>query len=188
VLVLLSVASLIGGTAGALLLLKTSESAFVHLIPWLLLVATSLFTFGKRVTSRFSGKSDDASPRALAAVAVAQTVIALYGGYFGGGMGILMLATLSLIGMTDIHAMNALKTILGAIINGAAVVLFVLAHAVDWRPGGVMVVGGIVGGYVGAAVARKIDPKRVRSFVLVVAWAMTVYFFAKTYLVSPANP
>ena len=93
-----------------------------------------------------------------------------------------MLASLALIGMTDIHAMNALKTILGALVNGAAVVLFVLAHAVDWRPGGVMVVGGIVGGYLGAALARKVNPKRGRAFVLVVAWAMTVYFFAKTYL------
>jgi uncharacterized membrane protein YfcA len=182
VLVLLSVASLIGGTAGAILLLKTSESAFVRLIPWLLLVATSLFTFGKRVTSRFASTGDDASPRTLAVVAVVQTVIALYGGYFGGGMGILMLATLSLIGMTNIHEMNALKTILGAIINGAAVVLFVIARAVDWTPGVVMVAGGIVGGYAGAALARRIDPKRVRVFVLVVAWAMTVYFFVKTYV------
>jgi hypothetical protein len=191
VLVTLSIASLIGGTAGALLLLHTSESAFVQLIPWLLLVATSLFTFGKRMTARFAGKSDDASPRALALVAVAQSVIALYGGYFGGGMGILMLASLALIGMTDIHAMNALKTILGALINGAAVVLFVLAHAVEWRPGVVMVAGGILGGYAGASLARKVDPKKVRVFVIVVAWAMTVYFFAKTYsgiLVSPANP
>ena len=183
VLVLLSIASLIGGTAGAILLLKTSESAFVRLIPWLLLVATSLFTFGKRMTSRFASTGDDASPRTLAIVAVVQTVIALYGGYFGGGMGILMLATLSLIGMTNIHSMNALKTILGAIINGAAVVLFVIARAVDWTPGVVMVIGGIFGGYAGAALARRVDPKRVRVFVVIVAWSMTVYFFVRTYLV-----
>ena len=142
-LIVLSVASLVGGIAGALLLLKTSESTFVHLLPWLLLVATVLFTAGKRITSKIRMQST--SPRALAGVAVIQTVIAVYGGYFGGGMGILMLATLSLIGMTNIHAMNALKTILGAVINGVAVLAFIIAGAVAWVPGSVMVVGGSSG-------------------------------------------
>ncbi|MGO8993973.1 MAG: sulfite exporter TauE/SafE family protein [Polyangiaceae bacterium] len=186
-LVVLSAASLVGGIAGAELLLKTSETTFVHLLPWLLLVATVLFTGGKRLTSWFRpGQAEKAenveqstSPRALAVVAVVQTVIAVYGGYFGGGMGILMLATLSLAGMTNIHAMNALKTILGAVINGVAVALFIAAGAVAWVPGSVMVVGGIVGGYAGATLARKIAPDRVRTFVGVVAWGMTIYFFIR---------
>jgi len=97
-------------------------------------------------------------------------------------MSILILAILQLAGMTDIHTMNALKAVLGALINGVAVVLFVVAGAVAWRPGSVMIVGGIAGGYAGAAIARKIDPKRVRVFVLVVAWAMTAWFFYATYL------
>jgi uncharacterized protein len=188
-LIVLSIASLVGGIAGAMLLLKTSESTFVHLLPWLLLVATVLFTTGKRLTSKIRATST--SPRALAIVAVVQTIIAVYGGYFGGGMGILMLATLSMVGMTNIHAMNALKTILSSFINGVAVIAFVIAGAVAWVPGSVMVVGGIVGGYAGATLARKIAPDRVRRFVGAVAWAMTIYFFVRAYLdgtLFPAKP
>jgi uncharacterized membrane protein YfcA len=106
-------------------------------------------------------------------------------------MGILMLATLSLAGMTNIHAMNALKTILGAVINGVAVLLFIVAGAVAWVPGSVMVMGGIVGGYAGARLARQVAPERVRSFVGLVAWAMTIYFFVRGYLdgsLLPAKP
>lgn len=178
-LIVLSVASFVGGIAGAILLLKTSETTFVHLLPWLLLVATVLFTLGKRLTSKLHAQST--SPRTLAVVALVQTVIGVYGGYFGGGMGILMLAVLSLIGMTNIHAMNALKTILNAVINGVAVLAFIIAGAVAWRPGSVMVVGGIVGGYAGATLARRVSPQRVRTFVGVVAWAMTIYFFVRAY-------
>ena len=188
-LVVLSAASFVGGSQGQILLLKTSESTFVHLLPWLLLVATVLFTAGKRLTSKLRAQS--ASPRALVLVAIAQTVIAVYGGYFGGGMGILMLATLSLVGMTNIHAMNALKTILGAVINGVAVIAFIVAGAVAWRPGSVMVLGGILGGYAGATLARRIAPERVRTFVGVVAWAMTIYFFIRGYFdgsFTPAKP
>ena len=186
----LSGASLVGGLAGAILLLKTRESTFVHLLPWLLLVATVLFTLGKKLTAKLRAVHG-ASSRTLLIVAVAQTVIAVYGGYFGGGMGILMLATLSFAGMTNIHAMNALKTILGAVINGVAVVAFIVDDAVAWRPGSVMIAGGILGGYVGATLARRIAPDRVRTFVGAVAWAMTLYFFARAYLdgsFTPAKP
>ena len=83
--------------------------------------------------------------------------------------------------MTDIHKMNALKVALATLVNGVAVIAFILAGAVRWAPGVVMIVGGIAGGYAGAAAARRIDPKHVRRLVLIVAWAMTIYFFAKTY-------
>jgi len=83
--------------------------------------------------------------------------------------------------MTDIHRMNALKTFLATLINGVAVVAFVVAGAVAWEPAAVMIVGGILGGYAGAAVARRIRPAHVRTMVLVVAWTMTAYFFVRTY-------
>jgi uncharacterized membrane protein YfcA len=176
-LIPLGIASLAGGLAGSLLLLHTSNRTFVLLIPWLLLFATLLFSFGGTV-ARHVARGAQAS---LGAAVVTQLVISVYGGYFGGGMGIMMLAVLSLLGMTDIHRMNALKTSLSALVNGVAVVAFIVAGAVAWRPAAVMIVGGILGGYAGAAVARRIRPARVRSLVLVVAWTMTAYFFVRTY-------
>jgi uncharacterized membrane protein YfcA len=176
-LVPLGAAALAGGLAGSLLLLRTSESTFVMLIPWLLLFATMLFSFGGAVAKRLTGGAK--APLSLAVAA--QLLISVYGGYFGGGMGIMMLAVLTLLGMTHIHQMNALKNSLGTLINGVAVVAFVLAGAVRWEPGVVMIAGGITGGYAGAAIARRVNPKHVRSLVLVIAWGMTGYFFWKTY-------
>jgi uncharacterized membrane protein YfcA len=176
-LVPLGAAALVGGLSGSILLLRTSESAFVLLIPWLLLFATVLFSFGGAIRKRMP-----AAPAPLWVGVVAQFCISIYGGYFGGGMGIMMLAVLTLLGMRDIHRMNAVKTVLATLVNGVAVVAFVLARAVDWRPGTVMIVGGIAGGYAGAAIARGLDPRYVSWLVLVTAWTMTAYFFVRTYV------
>jgi len=173
----LAVAALLGGLAGSLLLLHTSESTFVLLIPWLLLFATVLFTFGGVVARKLT----HGARAPLAVAAVAQLAISVYGGYFGGGMGIMMLAVLTLLGMTHIHRMNALKNVLGTLINGVAVVAFVIAGAVRWAPGVVMIAGGITGGYAGAAIARRVSPRYVRWVVMAIAWGMTTYFFVKTY-------
>ncbi len=173
----LGITAAVGGLAGSVLLLRTRESTFVLLIPWLLLFATLLFSFGGVLARRLTKGSE--AP--LAVGVVAQLFISVYGGYFGGGAGIMMLAVLTLLGMTNIHKMNALKTVLGALINGVAVLAFVVAGAVEWTPGVVMIAGGITGGYAGAAVARRVSPKYVRWLVLVVAWSMTAYFFYKTY-------
>ncbi len=179
-LVPLAVAGFAGGVVGSLLLLRTSESSFVRMVPWLLLFAAVLFTFGGPVARRL-GSRGKGGGGSLGAAVVAQLVVSVYGGYFGGGMGIMMLAILSVLGMTDMHRMNAMKTVLGALVNGVAVVAFVVAGAVAWGPGLVMVVGGTLGGYGGAALARKVDAKHVRRVVLVVAWSMTLYFFTRTY-------
>ncbi len=176
-LVPLGTASLVGGIVGSVLLLRTSDHTFVLLIPWLLLFATLLFSFGGAVTGKITG-----GKQASLGVAVgAQLFIGLYGGYFGGGIGIMMLAVLSLLGMTDIHRMNSLKAVLGTLVNGVAVVTFVAAGAVAWAPGSVMILGGIAGGYAGAAIARRVEPRTVRRLVLAVAWIMTGYFFLRTY-------
>lgn len=173
----MGIAALLGGLAGSLLLLRTSETTFVLLIPWLLLFATLLFTFGGAVARKLTRGAT--APFTVAVVA--QFAISIYGGYFGGGMGIMMLAVLTLLGMTHIHRMNALKNVLGALINGVAVVAFIVAGAVRWGPGIVMIAGGITGGYAGAAAARRVDPKHVRLLVMIIAWSMTAYFFIKTY-------
>jgi uncharacterized membrane protein YfcA len=176
-LVPLGAAGLVGGIIGSILLLRTSDHTFVLLIPWLLLFATLLFTLGGRLTKRLAERGG--APRGVAIGA--QLVISLYGGYFGGGMGIMVLAVLSLLGMTDIHRMNSIKVMLAALVNGVAVIAFVIAGAVQWAPGSVMIAGGILGGYAGAAIARRVNPKSVRTIVLVVAWVMTGYFFFRTY-------
>ncbi len=109
-----------------------------------------------------------------------QFAIAMYGGFFGGGMGMMMLATMTLAGMTDIHEMNALKQVLAAVLNGIALLTFILNGAIAWQPGFTMMAGGIVGGYAGASIARLIDRRHVRLFVAIVAWAITAYFFARS--------
>jgi len=182
VMVPLAVTSVIGGIAGAFLLLHTPAPTFLRVLPWLMLGATLLFVFGGRLArgSR-SGLSHDASTTAIAGAAIFELVVAVYGGYFGGGVGIMNLAMFAALGMKDIHAMNALKVVLGGIINAMAVVTFTLAKAVAWKPGVVMIVGAIVGGYFGAHYAQKLPPAWIRAFVIVVGIGMTVYFFWKGY-------
>lgn len=175
-------ASLIGGLAGAFLLLKTPAHTFMRILPWLTLGATLLFAFGKKIAGgRNSILEHEASRNALAGATLFQLVVAVYGGYFGGGMGIVMLAMLAALGMTDIHAMNALKSVMGFVINGVAVVTFIVAGAVYWKHGIVMILGGILGGYLGAHYALKVPQVYIRAFVVLVGAGMTVYFFWKSY-------
>jgi len=153
----LLVASLIGGITGALLLLKRPAQTFMRVLPWLTLGATLLFAFGRKLArGRRSVIEQEASMAGLAGATLFQFGVAIYGGYFGGGMGIVMLAMLSTLGMTDIHSMNAMKGVMGSAINGVAVVTFVLAHAIYWKQGSVMILGGIAGGYLGAHYTMKI--------------------------------
>jgi hypothetical protein len=182
VMVPLLVASLIGGLAGAILLLKTPAQTFMRVLPWLTLGATLLFAFGRKLAgSRGSVIEHSTSTAALTGATVFQLCVGVYGGYFGGGMGIVMLAMLAALGMTDIHGMNALKTVMGTVINGVAVITFIAAHAVYWKHGMVMIVGGIVGGYFGAHYALKLPQTWVRVFVVLVGTGMTIYFFTQAY-------
>ena len=184
VMIPLLTVSLLGGLLGALMLLKTPAQTFMRVLPWLTLGATLLFAFGKKLAgSRQSVIEHDheASTAALAGTTLFQLCVAIYGGYFGGGMGIVMLAMLVVLGMTDIHAMNALKSVLGFVINGVAVITFIVAGAVYWKHGIVMIAGGMVGGYVGAHYALKMPQSWIRTFVVLVGAAMTVYFFWKSY-------
>jgi uncharacterized membrane protein YfcA len=171
----LAAMSAIGGGLGATLLLVTSDSTFARLLPWLMLTAALIFTFGPRFTRR-----SVAAARGLVFGAVLQLVISMYGGYFGGGMGIMMLATFTLMGMTHMHEMNALKVVLALVINGVAVVSFVLARKVVWDAAVPVAIGAIAGGWAGASLARRIEPKHVRNLVLVVAWSLTCWFFYKS--------
>lgn len=204
-LLVLGITSFIGGIGGAILLLKTPQATFTLLIPFLMLLATLLFAFSPLVNMRLRQRAEARRKKSaevaeipqegnsteavqiglpwikLAGLALLQLVIAIYGGYFGGGIGILMLATLGLMGMENIHEMNAVKNTLAACINGLAVIVFVLFGAIDWPGALVMVAGTIVGGFGGAYYARKLDPRLVRGFVILVGCVMTVYFFFKYF-------
>jgi len=182
IMVPLLTVSLIGGVAGAILLLKTPAQTFLRVLPWLTLGATLLFAFGKKLAGgRGSVMEREVTTTALAGVALFQLAVAVYGGYFGGGMGIVMLAMLATLGMTDIHSMNALKSVMVFIINGVSVVVFIVARAIYWKHGSVMIAGGIVGGYFGAHYAQKLPQNWVRVFVVLVGAGMTIYFFATAY-------
>jgi len=182
VMIPLLAASLIGGLAGAFLLLRTPAHTFMRVLPWLTLGATLLFAFGRRLAgARSSFAGHQATAAALTAATLFQLAVGVYGGYFGGGMGIVMLAMLATLGMTDIHAMNALKTVMGFVINGVAVVAFVAARAVYWKQGIVMIVGGTLGGYLGAHYAQRLPQSWIRGFVVLAGTVMTAYFFWKSY-------
>jgi uncharacterized membrane protein YfcA len=183
-LLALSIASLIGGAIGALLLLRTNDETFARMIPWLLLLATIIFAGSQPLMRWLRARQTlhgEASPARRVGVTLLQLPIAIYGGFFGGGVGILMLAALSIAGMEDIHEMNGLKALFSTLINGVAVVLFIAAGVVRWPAALVMIAGAIAGGYGGAVLARLVAPAQVRRFVIVVGAALTVYFFLRTY-------
>ena len=165
--------SLGGGLAGALLLLVTPPQLFVGLIPWLLLVATLIFAFGRWLSARLRERVRLNEKRLL----LMQLVISIYGGYFGGGIGILMLAAFSLYGMTDLHAMNAAKNLFAGCLNGVAAATFIAARAVHWHEVTIMLVTAIVGSLAGANLARRIGQDRLRIFITIVGLAMSVYFY-----------
>ena len=182
VMIPLIVTSVIGGLAGAVLLIRTPAQTFLRVLPWLLLGATLLFAFGKHLTGRISaGISHDSSNAAVVGASIFELFVAVYGGYFGGGIGIMNLAMFAALGMTDIHAMNKLKVLLGGVINGAAVLTFVMARAILWPQALVMTAGSLIGGISSAHYAQKLPQAWIRRFVILVGCAMTIYFFIRAY-------
>jgi len=183
-LITLLVTSLTGGLLGAFLLLKTPDATFKLLLPWLMLTATLIFVFGKHVTAwlRRRVHLDINAPQTIMPFLVGcllQLVISIYGGFFGGGIGILMLALFTLLGYEKIHIMNALKTVLATTINGIAMIAFISASMVDWPQALVMIVGSIIGGYGGAILAQRVSGEIVRRVVITVGVGMTAYFFVR---------
>ena len=173
----LLIVSLAGGIVGALLLLFTPQRTFDSVIPWLMLAATLLFTFGARITPILK-RAFHIGP---VAVVVIQFFIAIYGGYFGGAIGIVMLATWTVFGLTDIHVMNANRTLMGAAANSVAAVLFIVARKIWWPQTLVMLVAAIIGGYIGARTARKVNPRYIRAIVTVVSAGITIAFFLRRH-------
>lgn len=175
--------SLIGGGLGAWLLLRTTTEAFRLVIPWLLAFATVVFAFSKPI-ARWAGRGHgNRSLKWTVLVAAVQMAVAVYGGYFGAGIGVLMLAGLSFAGLDDIHQMNALKVLLATLINGVAAVVFLAQHVehVDWPLAITMAVASIVGGFLGMVWGRKLHPDQLRLFILAIGIGLTGYYFWNAY-------
>lgn len=170
-----------GGAIGSFVLLHTPPRTFLRLVPWFLLSATLLFTFSKRITKvlRLRPQVGRETSVGVRGGALIQFIISIYIGYFGAGAGILMLAMLSVLGETDIHAMNGMKTLLATFANGTALAMFIVNRAVVWPQALLMLVGAALGGYAAAWYSQRVDPRITRGLVIVTGFAMAAWFFLR---------
>jgi len=175
----LGIVSLAGGLIGAALLLYLPESVFERSVPWLILFATLLFLLNEPV-KRWAGKhATSAEPKQPSRSGIAfQSTVAIYGGYFGAGIGIMMLAGLSVIGLQDVHRMNALKNLLGLLCNTAAMVFFLISGTFDGRLAVILLIGSIPGYFLGGHYSQKIPAKAVRAIVGLVGITIAIHLLA----------
>ena len=178
---LLAGPSLVGGVIGSLLVTRLPPRYFATLVPWLLLLAAVVFLLDTVLGRKRSQtlRPETHTPRAVAGLVVFQFCVAVYGGYFGAGIGILMLSSLALMGLGDMHRMNSLKTLLNACINGVAVAVFVADGKVEWRYALPMSITAILGGYLGARLALRIKPRTVRWAVICIGFGLAGYYFSR---------
>jgi len=179
----MTLVTLIGGAAGAFLLLRTSTRLFDFLLPWLLLVATLMLTFGRRLGEALRRRWH-IRPGVLLLL---QFALGIYGGYFGGAVGIMMVAVWGLIDGRDLKSMNAPRTLANTAANTAAVVIFIMARAVRWRETLLLLIGATVGGYGGAQLGRRAPAWAIRAGTLAIAFGMTVVFFVRAYFEGAAR-
>ena len=176
-LVRLVLLSLAGGLAGSLLLLVSSNDVFSLIVPFLLLAATACFAFQAQIQRWTSSSRFAAKPYG----AVGTMVVATYGGYFNGGLGIVLLALFSLWGMSNLNTMNGLKNAVSFVISAISVITFAIAGVVHWPAAIIMMIAAIAGGYAGAWLSRKLSRTTVRSIVIVIGVSMSVIFFARLF-------
>ena len=174
--------SVLGGALGAYLLLQTESRVFAKIVPFLILGATLLRTFNGIIAKWLKQTPDTPRSREwwIGAI-IFQFIVGVYGGYFGAGIGIMMLAAFGLLGMRDIHQMNGLKATCGACMNGIAALYFIYKGNVIWGDALIMLVGSIAGGYGGAAMAQKIGQKFTNSAVVVIGLVMGIYLLLKAF-------
>ncbi|MDO9416589.1 sulfite exporter TauE/SafE family protein [Pararhizobium sp.] len=171
--ILLGVISLIGSLGGALLLLSMSNPSFRALVPWLLLAATAVFAAGPYLKPKATGQAHAIGPFGF----VGQFVTSIYGGFFGAGMGIMMLAVLGLSKGGDYHRLNALKNFIAMIIAAVAIVVFASGGVIAWLQAIIMIPGGALGGYAGVWAARRVPQAVIRAIVVAVGLLLTAYYF-----------
>ena len=178
--------SLLGGLLGSILLTCTEEKVFSQMVPFLLLFATCMF-LAQGAIRRFAGFSESSNTlvphhQAVWAAICFQFFVALYGGYFGAGIGILMLASLGYMGFTDIHAMNGLKTVLGSLINIVAAAYFIYSGLIDWPKAGIMTIGALFGYYLGSHYSQKIPQLYVRRIITAIGFMISGWLFYKQFV------
>ncbi len=166
--------SLAGGIAGAVLLLVTPSDIFKHLVPWLVLFATSVFAYG----SFMPRKADHPPVLGRVGAGAAQFCIAVYGGYFGGGIGFLMLAALTAAGLAIRNA-NATKNVLAGMMNASAVAIFVFSPQVHWLQAAIACVGAALGGMIGGHMVSRVNQKALRAFAVAIGVALTIGLFLR---------
>jgi uncharacterized membrane protein YfcA len=174
--------SLCGGFLGSYWLTRTSDKAFAKLVPFLILFATLLFLAQGAFRKWQTNEREPASRGKLWAALLFQFAVAIYGGYFGAGIGILMLASLGFIGLRDIHEMNALKTILGSLINLVAAGWFVYAGLVNWPKAAVMTAGALAGYFIGSHYSQRISQGRVRQIITTIGIVLSGFTFYKEFV------
>ena len=176
-LIRLTAITLAGGLAGSLLLLVSSDAAFSAIVPFLLLFATLVFLFGARIRAWAAGRAGGVAPEG----AIGLFLVSVYGGYFNGGLGIVLLALFSLWGWRDIHVMNGVKSGLSFALSAISVATFAAAGLVAWPQALVMMVAAICGGYAGAPIARTLPEQAVRAIVALIGFGMSGVFFLRLF-------
>ena len=176
--------STLGGALGAISLLFIPSAHFAALIPWLMLFATSLFILGERVNRALNDRisrrlKEEPWFRYLSVFLL--FLIALYGGFFNAGLGIVILGYLVLTGFSDVHQMNGLKLLISAIVSMTAIVIFIYDGLIDWSSGAAVMLGTLIGGFIAARISRRIDATYVRVGIIITSISLTVYFFYSTY-------
>jgi uncharacterized protein len=180
----LCLSSLLGGGIGAMLLRLTPPALFDHLVPFLILFATILFTVQGPIQKRLKERTGHAHRVWLPGALLLQLAVAVYGGYFGAGVSIMMLSGLGILGLTDILQMNALTSLFSLCINGVAAILFFWAGMIYWPYVLPMALAAVAGGYGAAGVARRIGRTAVRRFVITVGFTISVVMFIRTFRIG----
>jgi len=180
----MALAGFLGGTAGALVLLNTPQTTFLHLVPWLLLVSALIFAATGPVTRWLDRRKrgsvgEEPRPPRLLYVFLSTIFVCFYIGYFGAGAGFLLITLLSVFGFQDLNEINALKVVSTTMANGMAFVIFVVGRQVEWRYCLLAMVTCAIGGYSSARLARKVPQPFLRGLVVFIGLAMAAWFFWK---------
>ena len=185
----LAVPSILGASVGTLAVVWNEEKSFRSMVPWLISTATILLILQPRLSAmREQRQPSDSSQRTTLPVMLLQFLIGVYGGYFGAGIGILMITSLSLLNIGDIHQINALKNILGGLINCVSMVIFLTHSEVVWKLAIPMIISAMVGGWLGAAWARSLDRTLVRKIIIATGISLSVWYFARTWFAAESRP